>query len=91
MKHNGVDMSEPKDYLPEFVKVLEAELERAQKKWGDTWLNRPRAGQEARIERDLADYFDRFKHAGQPIPWHSIAGLALIAWVRENHPELFPE
>ena len=72
------------DYLPEFVKALEAQLIQDQKRWGDTWKQRPREGQELRAKARFDDYFDQFKNTGAPIPWLKIVGEALIAWVRER-------
>jgi hypothetical protein len=79
------------DFLDEFIEVLKADLERGEKKWGDTWLHRTREGQEKRIRAYFNDHFDRFEYAGQPVRWESIAGDAFIGWIRDNHPELFPE
>ncbi len=84
-------MTRTVDFLDEFVEALRADLERGDEKWGDTWLNRTREGQEERIEQYIKDHFDRYRYADQPIHWVSIAGECLIAWVREQHPELFPE
>lgn len=77
------------DYLEEFSKALKEQLESDQKRWGDTWLQRIPEGQEVRIEEHIKSYFDQWRNAGQPIPWLKIAGLSLIAWVRENHTELW--
>lgn len=77
------------DFLPEFVKALEAQLQDDDKRWGDTWLSRTREGQEERTEVTFRGYFDQYKHAGVPVPWLKIAGGALICWIRENHPELW--
>jgi len=77
------------DFLPEFSKALEAQLQDDEKRWGDTWLQRMPEGQEVRIEEHIKTYFDQFRNAGHPVPWLKIAGLALIAWVREQHPELW--
>lgn len=82
-------MTKTWDYLEEFSKALKEQLESDQKRWGDTWLQRIPEGQEVRIEEHLKTYFDQFRNAGMPIPWLKIAGLALIAWVRETHPELW--
>lgn len=77
------------DFLDEFVKELQKDLERGEERWGDTWLNRSREGQEERIEQYIKDHLDRYRYAGQPVRWVSIAGECLIAWIREKHPELF--
>ena len=70
-------------YMPEFAKALEAQLVIDEKRWGDTWKKRTRHGHEERIENDIMDYFDHFRNGGVPVPWLKIAGLALIAWIRE--------
>lgn len=82
-------MTKTWDFLEEFSKELKKQLEADQKRWGDTWLQRIPEGQETRIEEHVKTYFDQFRNAGVPVPWLKIAGLALIAWVRENHPELW--
>jgi hypothetical protein len=77
------------DFLPEFTDALTKQLEEDDKRWGDTWLQRIPEGQEVRIEEHIKSYFDQWRNAKHPIPWLKIAGLALIAWVRENHLELW--
>jgi hypothetical protein len=79
------------DFLDEFMEALRADLERGAKKWGATWLHRPRAGQDQRIKQYILDQFDRAEHGGIPVKYESIGGEALIGWIRDNHPELFPE
>ena len=79
------------DYLPDFMKALTAQLEKDQKKWGDTWKQRPREGQEVRAFARFHDYEAQFVNAGNPVPWLKVAGEALIAWVRENHEEVSTE
>ena len=75
------------EYLPEFVEEFEKQLKEDDKRWGDTWLNRPIEGQEDRVFGDVMDYYDKFKHGGQPMPYLKIIGNAFIAWVRERYPE----
>lgn len=72
-------------YLDEFMEAFESQLESDRERWGDTWMSRPKEGQELRIEQDFNDYFDKFKHAGKPVPWLKVIGNAYIAWVRENY------
>jgi len=76
------------DYLPKFIEVLKAQLESDQRRWGDTWKQRPREGQEDRCFARFNDYYDQWKNAGTPIPWMKIVGEALIAWVRETQDYL---
>ena len=75
------------DFLPETMSALEAQLRADQERWGNTWKNRTRAGQEARAFARFLDYYDQWKNAGVPIPWLKIMGEAHISLVRENHPE----
>lgn len=75
------------DYLVETFNLVNAQLEKDQKRWGDTWKKRPREGQEERAFARLLDYFDQFRNAGVPIPWEKVIGEAHIAITRENHPE----
>ena len=79
------------DFLEEFTKALHNQLESDELRWRDTWRHRYKEGQEARIWEHIQTYFDQYRNANVPIPWLKIAGLAMIAWIRENHPEIFPE
>jgi hypothetical protein len=86
-------MDEPKvyDFLDEFVAAFRKQLESDQERWGNTFLKRTRNGQEERTIRQFNDRFDKYLNGNQPIPWMKIAGDAYIAWVREQHPEIWPE
>lgn len=77
------------DFLEEFTTALRKELERAEEKWGDTWLHRPKANQERRFMQWFMDEYDKNRYGGQPMRWEAIAGEALIGWVRDNYPEMF--
>ena len=79
------------DFLPEFTEALQKQLESDEKRWGDTWQHSVRGGQENRIMANIDNYYDQWRNGGNSIPWLKIAGLALIAWIRENNPEIFPE
>ena len=79
------------DFMEEFTKALKGQLESDEKRWGDTWLHRTRKGQEERTIANFNDKFDKYLNGGQPIDWLAIAGDVLIAWVRENHPEIWSE
>ena len=79
------------DFLPEFVSALEAQLKSDELRWGDTWLKRTRKGQNERTIKSLRDKFDQFENVGQQVPWLKVAGEALICFIRENHPEIWPE
>ena len=78
-------------FLPEFVKALEAQLKDDENRWGVTFLNRTREGQEERIIDTFYGYFDDYEIDNKPMPWLKVAGNALIAWARENHPEIWPK
>jgi hypothetical protein len=77
------------DFLKEFADALTEQLKSDEKRWGNTWLQRLPEGQEIRIEEHIKSYFDQWHNAGNSVPWLKIAGLALIAWIRESHPELW--
>lgn len=72
------------DYLPKFIEALTKQLQQDHERWGDTWKQRPREGQEERAYARFDDYHDQFVNAGVPLPWLKIAGECLIGWVREN-------
>ena len=80
-----------RDYMDEFVEALNKQLVEDEKRWGDTWLNRTRLGQEERTVMKFNDYFDQFFSKDIPVPWLKIAGNAMICWIREEHPELWEE
>lgn len=79
------------DYIDEFSEALKRQLISDQRRWGDTWIRRPRKNQEERAWNRLTDYFDRNFIAGTPVPWLKVAGEAMIGWMRENHTELNKE
>lgn len=79
------------DFIDEFIEKLIEQLEADHKRWGNTWLKRPKEGQELRTKARFTDYFDMFEEAGTPVPWMKIVGGALICWIRENHLELCPD
>jgi hypothetical protein len=79
------------DFLPEFMEAIENKLKNDDLRWGDTWLHRTRKGQEERTIKSFNDKFDKYINGGQPIDWLGIIGDAFIAWVRENHPEIWTE
>jgi len=75
------------DYIEEFASALQAQLMNDAKRWGDTWRHRDVGGQNERIFAKIRDYSDQWRNVGVPVPWLKIAGLAMIAWIRETHPE----
>ena len=80
-----------RDFVSDFAKALAEHLKKDDLRWRDTWLKRTRRGQEERTINNFRDKFDKYLFAGQPIDWLAIAGDALICWVREQHPEIWPE
>lgn len=74
----------PSDFLDEFVKALEEQLEKDHEKEGNTWRKRVKLGHENQIYSKITEYYDQWLNAGRRIPWLKIAGLALIAWIRET-------
>lgn len=79
------------DFLDEFIEAVKADLERGEKRWGDTWLKRTIAGQDERFRQYFNDRFDRAINGNEPVRYESFAGDALIGWIRVHHPELFPD
>jgi len=77
------------DFLPEFIEAFEAQLRSDDVRWGDTWLHRSPEGQEERLFGDVTDYFDKFKHGNEPMPFLKVIGNAYICWVRELKPNFF--
>lgn len=71
------------EYIPLFIEALSAKLIEDQKRWGDTWKNRPIEGQSERIRATYDNYFDQEKHGGQDVDWLAVTGNALIAWIRD--------
>ncbi len=77
-------MTELTKYIVLFGKDLTQQLERDQKRWGDTWKDRGLEGQEERIFERFQAYMDQYRNAGTPVPWLKIAALCLIARYREH-------
>ena len=86
------------DFIPNMAVALKEHLIEDKKRWeekgeggGDTWLKRTRKGQEDRVWENYQTKFADYFADGVPIDWLSIIGNALICWIRENHPEIWPE
>lgn len=71
----------------EFLPKLLAQMDYDNQRWGDTWLMPPKEGQEDYIQKRFSDYFEYFTQYGKKVPWLKIAGYAVIAHAREDHPE----
>lgn len=79
------------DFLPEFIEAFKQKLKADDLRWGDTWLKRNRRWQDERMIKSINDRLDRFLNGNRPLDYLSIIGDAYINWVREQHPELWPE
>lgn len=78
-------------FMAEFISALYERLKEDDIKWGNTWLERTRDGQESRIEEDIIGYFNEYHGSGTPIPWLKLVGVTMIGWIREQHPEIWPK
>ena len=79
------------DFLPEFVEAFTEKLKADDIRWGDTWLKRTRKGQDERSIKSTNDRFDKFLNGNAPMDNLSIIGDFFIDWIREKHPEIWPE
>jgi len=79
------------DFLDEFIEELEYDLLKGEEKYGSTWLERDRENQVERILDTHETYYNNWLKRGGNYPWVSVAGNALIAWIRDNYPELSEE
>lgn len=77
------------NFVTEFSSALRKQLKEDELRWGDTWLERQKEGQEDRTWETFKKYFIDYQKEGIPVPWLKIAGNALICWIREVHPELW--
>lgn len=79
------------DFIPGFVDALHVKLLEDEKRWGETWKHRTRAGQTERIRATYNNYFDKERHGGVKVNWLAVAGNAMIAWIREQEGWVEPE
>jgi len=79
------------DFLPRFIDALGGQLIQDDKRWGNTWLERKPNGQEMRFYSRVCDYWVNYTLDDEPMPWLKIAGECLIAWIRDNNPEIWEE
>lgn len=77
------------DYIEEYFEECRKQIIADQERWGDTWKERPRAGQVDRMMARFADYEDQHHNGGQPFPWTKVFGESLIGWVRDNYPDTY--
>jgi hypothetical protein len=73
------------------MRALDAQLKDDFSRYGDTWLELPRKNQELRMMKTISGYFNDYLRERKPVPWLKIAGNALIAWVREQRPDIWKE
>ena len=78
------------DFIDDFAVALKEQLVKDHERWGDTWLERPRRGQEDRTWFGMMNRYHKFKNRGRAINWLEVAGDALLCWIREEHPEISP-
>ena len=71
----------------EFIPKMLSQLDYDNQRWGDSWMMLPSGGQEADIQEHIDQYFEYFNQFGKKIPWLKMAGYAVIAQAREDHPE----
>lgn len=74
-------------FKEEFVLKMLAQMAYDHERWGDSWLMQPIEGHEQQIHERFNEYFAMFYQHGKKIPWLKIAGYAIIAQAREDHPE----
>jgi hypothetical protein len=79
----------PVQFVSEFCDALARQITSDQERHGDTWRRLPAAGQEDRIYARILSYLADYHHSGEPFPWLKVAGLALIAWIRENKEDWY--
>ena len=81
------------DYYPFFIRALEIQLNKDNRRWGNEWKKRPIEAndewkhQNIRVFDRFDDYLMDWLDKGIPIPWLKICGNAFIAYTRENNPD----
>jgi hypothetical protein len=71
----------------EFIPKMLAQMANDHDRYGDTWLMPYAEGMEGHIRERYDDYFDQFEQSDKPVPWLKVAGYAIIAQARQDHPE----
>lgn len=74
-------------FQEEFIPKMLDQMHYDHNRWGDTWLMRTQDGQEDYIWKRFNEYFQMFAEFDKQIPWLKIAGYAVIAQAREDHPQ----
>ena len=71
----------------EFIPKMLSQMDYDNLRWGDTWLMQPTKAQEEEIQEHINHYFEYYQQFGKKVPWLKVAGYAIIAQAREDHPE----
>jgi hypothetical protein len=71
--------------LEETFEIVKSQLLKDEKRWGDTWKNRPAEGQSERIRATFKNYFDKERYGGDDVDWAKVIGNAHIAMVRKKY------
>jgi hypothetical protein len=71
----------------EFIPKMLAQMAYDNQQWGDTWMMQSQVDQEQQIRIRFDKYFDFYEQFGKKVPWLKVAGFAIIAQAREDHPE----
>ena len=74
-------------FQDEFIPKMLAQMANDQDRYGDTWLMSYTDGPEDHIRGRFDEYFQQFEESGKPVPWHKVAGYAIIAQARQDHPD----
>jgi len=80
-------MKELIEYFDEFTEELRKQIIEDNKRWGNTWIERGKAGQEMRFYDWVSDKLENHYLEGLPFPWLKIAGEAMIGYIREKYME----
>ena len=88
------------EFIPEVFDKIQDRLAIDDERWGQEWLKRPIEesedweNQDVRIFGRYDTYFEEARQSGDVMTeehWLKVIGNAIIAIVRLNHPELFPD
>lgn len=74
-------------FREEFFDKMLVQMADDHRRNGDTWLSRYANGVESYINQRFEEYFNIFNETSKPVPWLKIAGYAILAQAREDHPE----
>jgi hypothetical protein len=74
-------------FQEEFIPKMLAQMANDHDRYGDTWLMPYTEGMEGHIRGRYDEYFGQFEESGKPVPWLKVAGYAIIAQARQDHPD----